>query len=638
MPIRVGHDINPALTAQLSFKAGQGKYEQWKDTFEAQQQQQAIDNAFRMSGELRNINQPYVQAQLQQWGNQQRANLEIEKTKELRRWTTSPEYIAETTNAELEAKRQMWEGAKELGVQLKGDLQANLAEGEVVQWQDGTTITGTNPDGKLRGGDAIAARDRIYGQLNSITSGAAPKPAPAIKSVPLGNGYFQPFINGQPSGPPQKTTETLNNEKAESLAAQDFVKRSAAHAAGVQKQIEKAHDSIDKLVESGGLSYEDGRKRKGDAVSDVTKHNPAPTFAESLSMARRAFGLSAPSGGEEFQMPVGHEPPPEAAPETGEKSPSPWRPSTYETKRATTQGLSPSAVGSAAETVQAVVGRSIGQVEAEGEGGEDGDITPVVQVLKEQESAAGLLKQLAKAQEDYKWPEGSPGHEVLRRMVAHVEKWQKQITPVQEAIDSGEMTPEWAEKIAANAGGNRGQIAQLRSVLLPLKGHAMTVINTIPEKDQPKMREFFGHVFGEAARRGRMQGFKETARRVVGLDEVDLTPLLKIAGLREPRVQDPRTGAVHGEVPQKDWTEEVGFMEGLSRRIGHMGNIGMPGPLGRWMGDRDQEAIKAQLADKKSFFSRGRYPRTDLLDQVAQGVGDIVDANLDNLRHFGLLD
>ena len=130
MPIEVGHNINPALSAELSFKTGKAKYRQWRNQQERQADQQMLNNAFRTSQEMRAIRQPYQQAELQAWGNQQRANIELNSAKAKMDWMSSPEFITQKIQAEVATMEGVKNAASE-GMQRGLDaIVPNIQEGE----------------------------------------------------------------------------------------------------------------------------------------------------------------------------------------------------------------------------------------------------------------------------------------------------------------------------------------------------------------------------------------------------------------------------------------------------------------------------------------------------------------------------
>lgn len=175
MPIEVGHNINPALSAELSFKTGKAKYRQWRNQQERQADQQMLNNAFRTSQEMRAIRQPYQQAELQAWGNQQRANIELNSAKAKMDWMSSPEYITQKIQAEVAAMEGVKKAATE-GMQRGLDaIVPNIQEGEPYT-VNGQQRRGTNPEGQLTGKDAQRAIDREAARWSSLDKHSSFRP------------------------------------------------------------------------------------------------------------------------------------------------------------------------------------------------------------------------------------------------------------------------------------------------------------------------------------------------------------------------------------------------------------------------------------------------------------------------------
>ncbi|MBN95378.1 MAG: hypothetical protein CL928_15140 [Deltaproteobacteria bacterium] len=189
MPVNVSHSSNPALTAQLAFQAGQGEYNKWKKQYEDQAEQQALQNAFRLSGEIRQNQAPFTNAKLRAWSQQKNAEVELKKIEALAHWRSSEEYATLESTQKLNSVKAHNEAASSHLSDQLDKVQPNIAKGVRITTPDGKEIVGTNENGTLDQKTAQAAIDRAYRQARSIDpSRMRPDAANNIALSPLDGG------------------------------------------------------------------------------------------------------------------------------------------------------------------------------------------------------------------------------------------------------------------------------------------------------------------------------------------------------------------------------------------------------------------------------------------------------------------
>jgi len=292
MPITVAHDVNPALQAQLSFKAGQAGYNKWKRQYEDQANQQAVENAFRMNQEIRSNQAPYEQAALRQWGMSQKAQLEISKLKELEKLNNDPDRIRAKVRAEafaVEEQRKANTTRERKEFETLNENMQPAAEGQqplTAPMADGTFYTFTgNPNGTLDRDTATR-----YINMYNKRSRTSPLAAPDTSSL---DPYEVSEINGRKLVKDRATGQVVSNEPTqEVINRQNSVKMGLANYSSASLKRDEAKSKY--LLElNKGREDMDPAARRAATQADADSFDSIFPEKSPREFVREAYGILA---------------------------------------------------------------------------------------------------------------------------------------------------------------------------------------------------------------------------------------------------------------------------------------------------------------------------------------------------------